>query len=91
MKQICEFELQAIEEQVIEISSKTILSVECRLGTIIVHALVDTDNPQSSKYEFRTYVKGQDINDDIVDFYFLGAFKMYNYALMFHVFYKKLA
>lgn len=90
MKQICEYKLEAIEEQIIEIPSKRILSVECRLDAIVVHALVDPTNPQPEKYEFRIYVKGQDIEDDIESFAFLGAFKMYNYALLFHIFYKKL-
>lgn len=90
MKQICEYKLEAIEEQIIEIPSKTILSVECRIGGIIINALVDKDDPQYGKYEFRIYIKEQDINDDIEDFNFLGAFKMYNYASLFHVFYKRL-
>jgi hypothetical protein len=88
MKKIYKYVLKATEEQVIEIPSINILSVESQLDDIVVYALVDDNILIPNRYTFRVYGTGHDIKNDIDSFKFLGTVKMYNGSLMFHVFYK---
>jgi hypothetical protein len=88
MKRVYKYVLKATDEQVVEIPSINILSVESQLDDIVVYALVDIDNPTHSRYTFRVHGTGNDIKNDIDSFKFLGTVKMYNGSLMFHVFYK---
>lgn len=88
MERVYKYVLKATDEQVIEIPSINILSVESQLDDIVVYALVDIDNPTPNRYTFRVHGTGHDIKNDIDSFKFLGTVKMYNGSLMFHVFYK---
>lgn len=88
MKKVYKYVLKATDEQVVEIPSIDILSVESQLDNIVVYALVDIDNPIVNCYTFRVYGTGHDIKNDIDSFKFLGTVKMHNGSLMFHVFYK---
>ncbi len=89
MKSVYKYVLKTTDEQVIEIPSIDIISVESQLSDIVVYALVDIDNPTPVKYTFRVYGTGHEIGNDINYFEFLGTVKMYNDSLIFHVFYKK--
>lgn len=88
MKRIYKYVLKVTDEQVVEIPSIDILSVESQLDDIVVYALVDIDNLIPSRYMFKIHGTGHDIENDIASFKFLGTVKMYNGSLMFHVFYK---
>lgn len=88
MKRVYKYVLRTTEEQFTEIPSIEIISVESQLEDIVVYALVDVDKPINIGYTFRIYGTGHDIKNDISLFKFLGTVKMYNDALMFHVFYK---
>ena len=88
MKRIFKYILDAAN-QVIEIPSETILSVEEQNEEIVVYAIVDTDI-EPIKYEFGINGTGNSITFEIEHFKFLGTVKMHNGSLMFHVFYRKL-
>lgn len=88
MKRIFKYILDASDNQVIEIPSETILSVEEQNEKIVVYAIVDTDI-EPIKYEFGINGTGNSITFEIEYFKFLGTVKMYNGSLMFHVFYRK--
>jgi hypothetical protein len=90
MKKVYKYTLKAMEKQILEIPSDTILSAESQKDDIVVYALVNTDNTVGIKYEFRVYGTGHDIEDDIEKCVFVDTVKMYDGVLMFHVFYKKL-
>lgn len=89
MKSIYKYKLKETNKQEIVIPSSKILSVHSQREAIVVYALVDTDNSKDTKYEFRVYGTGHDVQEDIDDYNFLGTVKLADGYLMFHVFYKE--
>lgn len=83
MKKIYEYTLNLVDKQVIEIPSRTILSVMEQANRIVVYAIHEP-NIVPIKYEFTIIGTGDTINSSHSSF--LGTVKMHH-ALIFHIFY----
>lgn len=68
-----------------------VLSVETQGSEIVLYALVNPNERATQQIEVRTYATGQVIDVNITDYRFVGTVKMFNGALMYHVFYKRLS
>ena len=88
MKSVYKYNLDTTDNQIIEIQSKNILSVNEQYGNIVVYALFDSDI-KPIRYEFNIRGTGHPIIFEVDNFNFLGTVKLYDGNLMFHVFYKK--
>jgi len=88
VKRIFKYEIDLVERQVIEIPSKTILSVKEQNGAIVSYAIADSDI-EPTKYEFLISGTGHSITFEVEDYKFLDTVKMNNGSLMFHIFYRR--
>lgn len=71
-----------------EIPSNSILSCESQGDSIIVYAIVNTEDQEPRKFEFKVVGTGHMIDFDIAAYTFLNTVKLENDRLIFHVFYR---
>lgn len=88
-KHIYKYVLDVEEKQIVKIPSINgdLLSVKSIGNDIVIYALIDT-SLESKNFEIRTYGTGFGVDDDILDFKFLGTVDMHNGTVVFHIFYK---
>lgn len=89
MRTVYKYILEPLTE-LIEIPSDKILSCESQNDTIVIYALVDTDNLVPNTYSFEVVGTGQPITFDENEYTFLNTVKMVNDRYIFHIFYRKI-
>jgi hypothetical protein len=81
--------LNSQESNIIEVPLSTqILSTETQGDDIVVYGLVNVNEEEKAKIDFRVYGTGHEFKMGS-DYKFIGTIKMYSGSLMFHVFYKR--
>lgn len=65
-----------------------LLSAENQNGNIVVYAQVNSNLTNRSIFDFLVVGTGEEINEKITDYKFLGTINQYDRGLMWHVFYK---
>lgn len=76
------------DNEIIEIPSNSILSCESQEDNIVVYAIINTEDTENRKFEFKVIGTGIDIDVDISQYNFLDTVKMNNDKFVFHVFYR---
>lgn len=90
MYRIYKFQLEVTDIQIINLSKNAhVLSVQVQNGIPCIWALVKTDSVLDVPYRVNTYGTGHCVSDHPGSF--LGTYQLHDGALVFHVFYNRVA
>lgn len=88
---IYKYTLEAKESTILELPLLAqIISATHQNGNIVIYAVVDTEQIETTSYDFRTYGTGHKIHVHLSEYQFLNTVNMYDGDLVFHVFHKKI-
>jgi hypothetical protein len=90
MKAIYKYKLNP-KDNILELpAASKILSVTTQKSDIVVYAVVDNEETEKVKYDFRVFGTGCGIDINIYEYEFLGTVTMMEDTFVFHVFYKRI-
>ena len=89
MDKIYKYTLDILDEQLLTLpAGSRILSVAEQYGKIVIYAIVDTELAGHDYFKFYIRGTGHPFGINLVMARFLGTVKLYDGAIVFHVFYE---